>query len=97
MEEFEHHIRLSVADELQIEDVKFYYDVIKNMPFSDIVESEEESDTIMVYHIKEDMHHYDISLNRDITSDEGDLIAIELEESTEFDFMIEATHEITSH
>ena len=94
MEEFEHHIRLSVADELQIEDVKFYYDVVKNMPFSDIVEPEEESDTIMVYHIKDDMHNYDISLNRDITSDEGDLVAIELEESTEFDFMLEATHEI---
>ena len=94
MEEFEHHIRLSVADELQIEDVKFYYDVVKTMPFADIVEPEEESDTIMVYHIKEDMHHYDISLNRDITPDEGDLVAIELEESTEFDFMLEATYEI---
>ena len=96
MEEFEHHIRLSVGNELQIEDVKFYYDVVKNMPFSDIVEPEEESDTIMVYHIKDDMHNYDISLNRDITSDEGDLVAIELEESTEFDFMLEATHEITA-
>ena len=94
MEEFEHHIRLSVGNELQIEDVKFYYDVVKNMPFSDIVEPEEESDTIMVYHIKDDMHNYDISLNRDITSDEGDLVAIELEESTEFDFMLEATYEI---
>ena len=50
----------------------------------------------MVYHIKDDMHNYDISLSRDITPDEGDLIAIELEESTEFDFMIEATHEIAS-
>ena len=96
MEEFEHHIRLSVGNELQIEDVKFYYDVVKNMPFADIVEPEEESDTIMVYHIKDDMHNYDISLNRDITPDEGDLIAIELEESTELDFMIEATHEIAS-
>ena len=96
MEEFEHHIRLSVGNELQIEDVKFYYDVVKNMPFTDIVEPEEESDTIMVYHIKDDMHNYDISLSRDITPDEGDLIAIELEESTEFDFMIEATHEIAS-
>ena len=95
MEEFEHHIRLSVGDELQIEDVKFYYDVVKNMPFADIVEPEEDSDTIMVYHIKDDMHNYDISLSRDITPDEGDLVAIELEESTEFDFMIEATHEIT--
>jgi hypothetical protein len=96
MEEFEHHIRLSVADELGIEDVKFYYDVVKNMAFTDVVEPEEESDTIMVYHIKDDMHNYDISLSRDITPDEGDLIAIELEESTEFDFMIEATHEIAS-
>jgi len=96
MEEFEHHIRLSVADELQIEDVKFYYDVVKNMSFSDIVEPEEESDTIMVYHKKDDMHNYDISLSRDITSDEGDLVAVELEESTEFDFMLEATHEIAS-
>ena len=96
MEEFEHHIRLSVGDELGIEDVKFYYDVVKNMAFTDIVEPEEESDTIMVYHIKDDMHNYDISLSRDITPDEGDLIAIELEESTEFDFMIEATHEIAS-
>ena len=96
MEEFEHHIRLSVADELQIEDVKFYYDVVKNMPFTDIVEPDEESDTIMVYHKKDDMHNYDISLSRDITPDEGDLVAVELEESTEFDFMLEATHEITS-
>ena len=96
MEEFEHHIRLSVANELQIEDVKFYYDVVKNMSFSDIVEPEEESDTIMVYHKKDDMHNYDISLSRDITSDEGDLVAVELEESTEFDFMLEATHEIAS-
>ena len=40
------------------------------------------------------MHNYDISLNRDITPDEGDLVAIELEESTEFDFMLEATHEL---
>jgi len=96
MEEFEHHIRLSVADELGIEDVKFYYDVVKNMAFTDVVEPEEESDTIMVYHIKDDMHNYDISLSRDITPDEGDLIAIELEESTEFDFMIETTHEIAS-
>ena len=96
MEEFEHHIRLSVADELGIEDVKFYYDVVKNMPFTDIVEPEEESDTIIVYHKKDDMHNYDISLNRDITPDEGDLVAIELEESTEFDFMLEATHELTS-
>ena len=96
MEEFEHHIRLSVADELGIEDVKFYYDVVKNMAFTDVVEPEEESDTIMVYHIKDDMHNYDISLSRDITPDEGDLIAIVLEESTEFDFMIEATHEIAS-
>ena len=94
MEEFEHHIRLSVANELQIEDVKFYYDVVKNMSFSDIVEPEEESDTIMVYHKKDDMHNYDISLSRDITSDEGDLVAVELEESTEFDFMLEATHDI---
>ena len=96
MEEFEHHIRLSVGDELGIEDVKFYYDVVKNMSFTDIVEPEEESDTIMVYHIKDDMHNYDISLSRDITSDEGDLIAVELEESTKFDFMLEATHEIAS-
>ena len=96
MEEFEHHIRLSVADELQIEDVKFYYDVVKNMPFTDIVEPDEESDTIMVYHKKDDMHNYDISLSRDITPDEGDLVAVELEESTEFDFMLEATHEITA-
>ena len=96
MEEFEHHIRLSVADELNIEDVKFYYDVVKNMAFTNVVEPEEDSDTIIVYHIKDDMHNYDISLSRDITPDEGDLIAIELEESTEFDFMIEATHEITS-
>lgn len=96
MEEFEHHIRLSVGNKLQLEDVKFYYDVVKNMPFTDIVEPEEESDTIMVYHIKDDMHNYDISLSRDITPDEGDLVAIELEESTEFDFMLEATHEITS-
>ena len=96
MEEFEHHIRLSVGDELGIEDVKFYYDVVKNMAFTDVVEPEEESDTIMVYHIKDDMHHYDISLNRDITPDEGDLIAIELDESANFDFMIEATHEIAS-
>ena len=96
MEEFEHHIRLSVGDELGIEDVKFYYDVVKNMAFTDVVEPEEESDTIMVYHIKDDMHNYDISLSRDITPDEGDLIAIELEESTELDFMIEATHEIAS-
>jgi|TARA_B110001454_G_scaffold172949_1_gene164079 hypothetical protein len=96
MEEFEHHIRLRVADELQIEDVKFYYDVIKNMPFTDIVEPDQESDTIMVYHIKDDMHNYDISLSRDITPDEGDLVAIELEKSTELDFMLEATHEITS-
>tara|TARA_Y100001949_G_scaffold77051_1_gene65226 strand:- start:214 stop:507 length:294 start_codon:yes stop_codon:yes gene_type:complete len=96
MEEFEHHIRLSVADELGIEDVKFYYDIVKNMAFTDVVEPEEESDTIMVYHIKDDMHHYDISLNRDITPDEGDLIAIELDESANFDFMIEATHEIAS-
>jgi|TARA_B100000959_G_C14672019_1_gene496891 hypothetical protein len=96
MEEFEHHIRLSVGNKLQLEDVKFYYDVVKNMPFTDIVEPEEESDTIMVYHKKDDMHNYDISLSRDITPDEGDLVAIELEESTEFDFMLEATHEITS-
>jgi len=96
MEEFEHHIRLSVGNKLQLEDVKFYYDVVKNMPFTDIIKSEEESDTIMVYHIKDDMHNYDISLSRDITPDEGDLVAIELEESTEFDFMLEATHEITS-
>ena len=96
MEEFEHHIRLSVGDELGIEDVKFYYDVVKNMPFTDIVEPDEESDTIMVYHKKDDMHNYDISLNRDITPDEGDLVAVELEESTEFDFMLEATHEITA-
>lgn len=96
MEEFEHHIRLSVGNKLQLEDVKFYYDVVKNMPFTDIVEPEEESDTIIVYHKKDDMHNYDISLSRDITPDEGDLVAIELEESTEFDFMLEATHEITS-
>ena len=96
MEEFEHHIRLSVGDELGREDVKFYYDVVKNMAFTDVVEPEEDSDTIMVYHIKDDMHNYDISLSRDITPDEGDLIAIELVESTEFDFMIEATHEIAS-
>ena len=96
MEEFEHHIRLSVGDELGIEDVKFYYDIVKNMAFTDVVEPEEDSDTIMVYHIKDDMHNYDISLSRDITPDEGDLIAIELEESSEFDFMIEATHEIAS-
>ena len=96
MEEFEHHIRLSVADELDIEDVKFYYDVVKNMAFADIVEPEADSDTIIVYHIKDDMHNYDISLSRDVSSDEGDLIAIELEKSTEFDFMIEATHEIAS-
>ena len=96
MEEFEHHIRLSVADELQIEDVKFYYDVVKNMPFTDIVEPDEESDIMMLYHKKDDMHNYDISLNRDITPDEGDLVAVELEESTEFDFMLEATHEITA-
>ena len=96
MEEFEHHIRLSVGNKLQLEDVKFYYDVVKNMPFTDIVEPEEESDTIMVYHKKDDMHNCDISLSRDITPDEGDLVAIELEESTEFDFMLEATHEITS-
>ena len=96
MEEFEHHIRLSVGNKLQLEDVKFYYNVVKNMPFTDIVEPEEESDTIMVYHKKDDMHNYDISLSRDITPDEGDLVAIELEESTEFDFMLEATHEITS-
>ena len=96
MEEFEHRIRLSVGNKLQLEDVKFYYDVVKNMPFTDIVEPEEESDTIMVYHKKDDMHNYDISLSRDITPDEGDLVAIELEESTEFDFMLEATHEITS-
>ena len=96
MEEFEHHIRLSVGDELGIEDVKFYYDVVKNMAFTNVVKPEEDSDTIMVYHIKDDMHNYDISLNRDITPDEGDLIAIELEESTELDFMIEATHEIAS-
>ncbi len=96
MEEFEHHIRLSVGNKLQLEDVKFYYDVVKNMPFTDIVEPEEESDTIMVYHKKDDMHNYDISLSRNITPDEGDLVAIELEESTEFDFMLEATHEITS-
>jgi hypothetical protein len=96
MAEFEHHIRLSVGNKLQLEDVKFYYDVVKNMPFTDIVEPEEESDTIMVYHKKDDMHNYDISLSRDITPDEGDLVAIELEESTEFDFMLEATHEITS-
>ena len=96
MEELEHHIRLSVGNKLQLEDVKFYYDVVKNMPFTDIVEPEEESDTIMVYHKKDDMHNYDISLSRDITPDEGDLVAIELEESTEFDFMLEATHEITS-
>jgi hypothetical protein len=96
MEEFEHHIRLSVGNKLQLEDVKFYYNVVKNMPFTDIVEPEEESDTIIVYHKKDDMHNYDISLSRDITPDEGDLVAIELEESTEFDFMLEATHEITS-
>ena len=49
-----------------------------------------------MYHKKDDMHNYDISLNRDITPDEGDLVAVELEESTEFDFMLEATHEITA-
>ena len=47
MEEFEHHIRLSVGNKLQLEDVKFYYDVVKNMPFTDIVEPEEECTTIM--------------------------------------------------
>ena len=50
MEEFEHHIRLSVGDELGIEDVKFYYDVVKNMASTDVVEPEEDSDNNGVPH-----------------------------------------------
>lgn len=82
MDEFEHYFRLCIARQCTSEETKSLVAIVST--FADIDPTDE--DVVMVYHLNDDGYHcYDISLESDVTEEQGEQIIMELEELFEND------------
>lgn len=89
-EEFEHYFRICLNRELTSKEVRDFIVMVEDLAD---VETDDQDDVVVVYHMNDEGQHcYDVQLEDDITADVGDDLAVACEEMfPEDDFDIESS------
>lgn len=94
-DEFEHYVRLIVEQPLDSAMAKvFLLSCVNNIDKDNGIDIQDD-DVIMVYHIMEESHCYDVPLIRHITEFEGDRISASLDTDLDVDWDFESTMDLT--
>lgn len=95
MLEYNHYVRLIVADPLSSHEVRnFFFAVKHNLEQAKV---DPKDDVIVIYNTPEDddsIHRYDIPLTQDMSAQEGDTLARALSEIFDMDWELESSTDL---
>lgn len=95
-DEFPHYVRLMVDDELDSQLARrFLLTVVASLDEDNGVDPADD-DVVMVYHMMDHIHCYDIPLKRDLNELEGDRLSMALEAEIDRDWDLESTMDVPS-
>jgi len=93
-----HFCRLITREDLDNDDVIIFFDIVQSVAHTKLVSTYDDQDgksinvEVIAYHNDGD-NIYEIVLEEDMSIDDGDMIALELDKEFDFDFDFEASTE----